>query len=239
MSQAHRTAERREALPSHRSRRRRRESRASRIVPAACWTIIAACVTAFAASLLVPLWFQLNDQRLLLVTSGSMEPYFRAGDAVVVQRISDPSQLRINQVASFYPATSDQLVTHRIIDLKSFPVLEQDDATGSMEPVLGADGEPLTQEYIITKGDANAHPDPNATPWTNVRGVVLRVEPGWGALLHWSHSAQGRAVMLVPPLVLLAAMEIAGIVRERRRARAEAEREKDEEVRLDDAFLLE
>lgn len=239
MSQAQRAEDRREALPTPRSRRRRRESRASRIVPAACWTIIAVCVTAFAASLLVPLWFQLNDQRLLLVTSGSMEPYFRAGDAVIVQRISDPSQLRINQVASFYPATSDQLVTHRIIDLKSFPVLEQNTATGRMEPVYGPDGEQIMQQYIVTKGDANEHPDPNATPWTNVRGVVLSVEPGWGAILHWAHSAQGRATMLVPPLVLLAAMEIGGIIRERRRARAEAQRNRDEEVRFDDAFLLE
>ena len=216
----------------------RRESRASRIVPVACWTIIVVCITAFATSLAVPLWFQLNDQRLLLVTSGSMEPYFRAGDAVVVQRISDPSQLRINQVASFYPATSNQLVTHRIIDLKSFPVLEQNEASGTMEPVLDEDGTPRVQEYIITKGDANDHPDPNATPWTNVRGVVLRVEPGWGAILNWAHSPQGRAAMLVPPLVLLAAMELGGVIRERRRARSEGAKLQ-EEARLDDAYLLE
>ena len=238
MTQPPRADDRREAAPSPRARRRRRESRTSRIIPAACWTIIVVCVTAFAASLAIPLWFQLNDQRLLLVTSGSMEPYFRSGDAVIVQRISDPSQLRINQVASFYPATSNQLVTHRIIDLKSFPVLQQNDESGRMEPLYDESGEPMMLQYIITKGDANEHPDPNATPWTNVRGIVLRVEPGWGAILNWAHSPQGRFVMLVPPLVLLAAMEIGGVIRERRRAQTDEARKLEEE-RLDDAYLLE
>jgi len=237
MGSAQRAEDRREAPPNPRVRRRRRESRSSRIIPAACWTIIAVCITAFATSLAIPLWFQLNDQRILLVTSGSMEPYFRAGDAVIVQRISDPSQLRINQVASFYPATSNQLVTHRIIDLKSFPVLAQNETTGRMDPVLNADGEPETQQYIITKGDANENPDPNATPWTNVRGVVLSVEPSWGAILSWAHSPQGRFAMLVPPLVLLAAMEIGGVIRERRRVRADGARQQ-EEARIDDSYLL-
>jgi len=237
MADGQRTHDRREAPPAPRARRRRRETRTSRIVPAACWTIIAVCVAAFATSLAIPLWYHFNDQRILLVTSGSMEPYFNSGDAVIVQRISDPSQLRINQVASFYPATSNQLVTHRIIDLKSFPVLEQNDATGRMEPVLGENGEPVMQQYIITKGDANDEPDPNATPWTNVRGIVLDVYPGMGELLGWAHSPQGRAVMLVPPLVLLAAMEIGGLVRERRRSRAETPREQ-EEVTIDESILL-
>lgn len=206
-------------------------------MPAACWTIIAVCIAAFATSLAIPLWYQLNDQRILLVTSGSMEPYFRSGDAVIVQRISDPSQLRINQVASFFPATSNQLVTHRIIDLKSFPVLEQNDSTGRMEPVYDANGEPVLQQYIITKGDANDHPDPNATPWTRVRGVVLSVEAGMGAILGWAHSPQGRFAMLTPPLVLLAGMEIGGLIRERRRAKEDGLR-RQEEARLDDAYLL-
>ncbi len=237
MVAAPRAEDRREVPPAPRTRRRRRESRSSRVIPAACWTIVTICVLAFATSLAIPLWYQLNDQRILLVTSGSMEPYFRAGDAVIVQRISDPSQLRINQVASFFPAASDQLVTHRIIDLRALPVLEQNEATGRMEPVLGADGEPSTQKYIITKGDANPYPDPDATPWTNVRGVVLSVEPGMGNILGWAHSPQGRFAMLAPPLVLLAAMEIGGLIRERQRAKAEGQR-RQEEARLDDAYLL-
>ena len=195
------------------------------------------CIAAFATSLAVPLWYQINDQRILLVTSGSMEPYFRAGDAVIVQRISDPSQLRVNQVASFFPAASDQLVTHRIIDLRLLPQLEQDEQSGRMEPVYDANGEPKMLQYIITKGDNNPEPDPNATPWTRVRGVVLSVEPGLGEILGWAHSPQGRFTMLTPPLVLLAAMEIGGLVRERKRAKTEGQR-KQEEMRVDDSYLL-
>jgi len=235
MARTQRLVDRR-AAPPPKPRRKRRRTRSARIIPVVCWTIITVCVLAFAASLAVPLWFQLHDQRILLVTSGSMEPYFRAGDAVIVQRLDDPSQLRINQVVSFYPATSNQLVTHRIVGLKSLPVLDQNPETGRMEPRLDESGQPMMLEYIVTKGDANPDPDPNATPWTNVRGIVLRVEPGMGSVLGWAHSAEGRAAMLAPPLLLLALMEVVALLRERRAPKPEP---KKEEVHFDDALLLE
>ncbi len=212
-----------------------------RITTVALWAVIVVCGGAYAVSLAVPLWFQAQGQRLLIVTSGSMsgsaEGAFDAGDAVVMRRITDASQLRVGQVASFWPTGSDTLVTHRIIGVRLLPVLEQDEATGRMVPTLNpATNMPVQRPYILTKGDANAEPDPNATPLSQVRGVVLGVHPGWGFVLDWARSADGRLVMLGPPLAALATLEIIAVVAERRtRARREAATE--EQRRIDDLLL--
>ena len=209
--------DRRAAPPAARVGRRRPTSLRGRLAHTALWSIVALCLVAYSGSLLVPLWFQLNHQRLLIVTSGSMSPYFDAGDAVVMRQISDPSQLRVGQVASFWPSGSDNLVTHRITALKMLPLLEQDVATGRMVPRLSAEtGKPILRPYILTKGDANATADADATPLTRVRGVVLDVHPQWGAVLDWAHSPNGRFTMLTPPLAILAAMELTAIVQLRR-----------------------
>src|SRR4051812_36708268 len=43
------------------------------------WSVVVVCGFAYAVSLAVPLWFELHDERLLVVTSGSMSPKFDAG----------------------------------------------------------------------------------------------------------------------------------------------------------------
>jgi signal peptidase I len=195
----------------------------ARAVRVALWSLVALCVGAYAASLLVPLWYEVHDRRLLIVTSGSMAPAFRAGDAVVLQHIDDPSELRAGQVVSFWPPGSDELTTHRIEKLTRMAVLEQDAATGRTVPVLDpSTGEPVLREYLVTRGDANPTRDPDAVPVSRVRGVVLGVHPGWGAVLSWAHSDTGRLVMLGPPLIALAGMEVAAVVHARRQRRAAA-----------------
>lgn len=195
-----------------------------RLVAAVAWLVVVVCATAYAVSLLVPLWFQLHDQRVLIVTSGSMSGTaaggFDAGDAVIMRRITDPSQLRVGQVVSFWPPGSDALVTHRIVALHYLPVLRQDEATGRMLPTRDpVTGELVERPFIVTKGDANPAPDPDATPLSRVRGVVLDVYPGWGWVLAWARSAEGRFAMLVPPLVALAVMEVQSLLDSRRAPR--------------------
>src|SRR5665648_424272 len=85
------------------------------------WTAVVTCVGGFTASLAVPAWYGLHDQQLLIVTSGSMSPFVEAGDVAVLQSIDDPSQLRVGQVATFWPPGSKHLVTHRIVDLQMLP----------------------------------------------------------------------------------------------------------------------
>lgn len=191
-----------------------------RLLGIALWTVVIVCGTAYATSLAVPLWFQLHQQRLLIVTSGSMAPKFDAGDAVVLRAVADESDLKVGQIISFWPTgETTQLVTHRIVALRELPALEPD-ATGRMVPKLDAAGNPKTDFYVVTKGDANAEPDVDATPVGRIRGVQLAVHKGWGWVLQWAGSPQGRAVMLAPPLVALATLELLAIG-DNRRARRE------------------
>ncbi|WP_136519050.1 signal peptidase I [Cellulomonas telluris] len=187
---------------------------------AGLWAVVVAGVLAYLTTLAVPLWYQTQGQRLLLVTSGSMEPRFSAGDVVVLRSVTDPSELRPGLVVTFQPVGSSELVTHRIVSVQPLPAMEpvagQD---GPMRPLLNADGEPLLQTYITTQGDANAAPDPDATPVERVRGVLLRVHEGWGRWLEWGTSAVGRATLLVPALVALAGLELVSLAESRRRRR--------------------
>lgn len=187
-----------------------------RVLSAALWTIITIGTLAYAASLAVPLWFQARDERLLIVTSGSMAPYFDAGDAVVMHAVDDASDLKEGQVVSFWPIGSNQLVTHRIVQLITLPLLHVDSTGKSVPTIDPATGQPKTNPYIITKGDANATNDPDATPVTRVRGVVLEVHHHWGFVLDWAGSAKGRAVMLAPPLLSLAILELVAARMDRR-----------------------
>lgn len=180
------------------------------------WTAVVMCVGAFAASLAVPAWYGLHGQQLLIVTSGSMSPFVEAGDVAVLQPIDDPSQLRVGQVVTFWPPGSKHLLTHRVVDLQMLPVLE-DGQDGQMVPRLDGAGEPITRPYVYTKGDANRTRDPNATPLSLVRGVIVAAHPGWGLWLGWAQSPTGRLTMLAPPLVLLGALEVVEALVERRR----------------------
>ena len=186
----------------------------------ALWSVVAVGTLAYLTSLAVPLWFQAQGQRLLIVTSGSMAPQFVAGDVVVLRSVSDPSELKPGLVVTFQPVGATGLVTHRIVSLHNLPAMrEVPDGGGRTEPVLDDAGNPVLQPYIRTQGDANPAPDANATPVERVRGVLLDVHHGWGSVLTWAASAQGRAVMLVPALVALATLEVVSVVEGRRRAR--------------------
>lgn len=207
--------------PPQRRGARPRAPLPQRLVTGALWTVVVAFGMAYALTLAVPAWFSLHDQRLLIVTSGSMSGTrahaFSAGDAVLLQQVTDPSQLKIGQVVTFWPPGSERLVTHRVVALHMLPVLEQDTATGRMVPTLDpATGQPIQRPYVITQGDANPAPDPDAVPLTRVQGVVLDVRPGWGWVLQWSQSAQGRLVLLGPPLAALGVLELLALLRERR-----------------------
>jgi signal peptidase I len=219
-----------------RSARRRPLPGWRRALSIVLWAVVVVCGLAYAVSLAVPLWFEAHDQRLLVVTSGSMSPKFDAGDAVVLRAITDESDLKVNQVISFWPVGSDELVTHRIVALQRIPETTPDQVTGRPVPKLGADGQPKMRSYVITKGDANPYPDVNATPVERVRGVVLAFHPGWGWVLNWAGSNVGRAVMLVPPLIALATLELLA-VHDRRRSGRGRPVEKAGDRRVDELLL--
>ena len=151
----------------------------------------------------VPLWFHLKGEQLLVVTSGSMRPTVKEGDAVVVHPIS-PTELRRNMVITFWTAAQQPRVleTHRIVDLRTLPVTDKDG-----DVVMNGNHAEVRQ-VIQTKGDGNKFADPDMTPVTNVRGVVVAVKQGWGRQLLWAHSPRGRLLLFGPPLLLLLGAEI-------------------------------
>ena len=204
-------------------------------VGALLWTVVAVGGLAYATSLAVPLWYEVHGQRLLIVTSGSMAPRFVAGDVVVLRAITDASELKVDQVVTFRPVGSESLVTHRIVELHQLPALQEDAATGRMVPVLDGNGNPILQPYIVTRGDANSAPDPNATPVSRVRGVVIGWHHHWGTVLSWAGSPQGRATMLVPALVALGVLELLAVLEDRRKP---APARRPAEGRSFDAILL-
>jgi signal peptidase len=177
-------------------------------------SVLAVFVLLILASYAVPLWFQIQGDRLLVVTSGSMAPEIQAGDAVVIRQVTSASQLRPGQVVTFYPTESSQLITHRIVYLAT--VVRRDE---NGQVVVDQNGNELRDPYIRTKGDANATEDPNLTPATQVRGIVREVHPGWGFLLGLAHSPLGRLLLFAPPLLMLAGAELISRVPAGARAR--------------------
>jgi len=64
------------------------------------------------------------------------------------------------------------------------------------------------------------------------------VHPGWGGVLQWAGSPQGRAVMLVPPLLALATLELLAMGDARRERRERPVARTDSADRRVDELLL-
>ena len=177
-------------------------SRAHRTVKVGAWSVAVLGVLLFGASIAVPFVMQMFGLRALTVTSGSMEPVFTPGALVILKEIQSADEVKVGQVVTFWPVDEDHLVTHRIVDLKMLPVLREGPG-GEMVPMTNASGQPEMRPYIMTKGDANLFPDANATPLTQVRGIIVDSHDRWGSILLWAQSAGGKAALLCPALMML------------------------------------
>ena len=126
---------------------------------------------------------RLTGAQLVVVTGGSMVPMYDLGEGLVVR------PLRAGELRAGLPITfrspRGTLTTHRVLSLRE---------------VEG-------RQYVQTKGDANAHPDPDLTPVAAIAGhPVLHVSHGdtiaWLVL-----SPRGRLLLFVLPLLLLVLIE--------------------------------
>ena len=178
-------------------------------------TILGLFFALIVVSYIAPLWFQLQGEQLLVVTSGSMEPEIGVGDAVVIRPITDPSQVRIGQIVTFWSGVEKRLVTHRVIALKS--VVRQTAVGNQLRPTMDQSGNVIQDPFIKTKGDNNPVPDPDLTPVAQVQGIVQEVHTGWGYLLAWAHSPMGRLLLFAPPLLMLLGAELLSHTPERYR----------------------
>lgn len=99
----------------------------------------------------------LADAEVLAIRSGSMSPAIGVGDLVVVERGRQPAA---GEVAAFR-LPSGTIVTHRVVRTAVLP-----------------DG-----NYVETRGDANASPDPVLVPADDVVGTVGVTLPLLGYVL--------------------------------------------------------
>ncbi len=123
----------------------------------------------------------------MVVTSGSMEPAIRVGDAVIM-RPPSPGEIRNGDVITFKPFGSRGLFTHRVV------------AASEIEGNL----------YFQTQGDANATPDPDLTSADAVFGKVALTLPKMGFLLHFAATTRGKMLMIALPLFVLMVREVRG-----------------------------
>lgn len=110
-------------------------------------------------------WSAIPGRRLFVVTSGSMSPTIKVGDAVIVKPIDPPraGSLSSGDVVTFRAANNPRfLITHRIVAVRT-----------------SAGG----RKFYETKGDANASPDASSLEPSRVVGVVTRVVPRLGSVL--------------------------------------------------------
>lgn len=144
-----------------------------------------AVTAAFTAMALLPTM----GMRTMIVLSGSMEPAFQAGDAVVVQQ-TDPTDVQVGDMIAFSGYGTDHLTTHRVI---------------SLHEVKG-------ELHFRTQGDANPDPDANLAPAGGLHGTVRVVLPHAGRLLATMTGRQGKLVILGLPALLLVAGQLRALL---------------------------
>lgn len=138
---------------------------------------------------------QARGAQVLVVASGSMEPTFSAGDAVVVEAVRRRDLVPGAVVTFHAPGEPERLTTHRIVERRLLP-----------------DG-----LYLQTRGDANATPDPNFVPAGSVVGVMSTRVPLVGHWLAFFQTPTGRLVVLGTPLAMLVAAQVRATLADLRR----------------------
>jgi signal peptidase len=150
-----------------------------------------------------PLVFEIRGQTLLVLTSGSMDPKYPAGSAVVAEPVT-PDQLRVGQVITFKETVEgSKYVTHRIVALTTIPKTTPDGT-----PLLDDKGKVIQAYYVKTQGDGNLTADPNLTPVQQVRFLVVDGYSGVGYWLLWSRTLTGKLILFAPPFILLFFSEV-------------------------------
>lgn len=117
--------------------------------------------------------------KVMIVSTGSMEPMLKPGDLIVVKSV-DPLNVQENDVISF-ENSNHTVVTHRVMDVS-------------------------TEEKTIafeTKGDANNVMDDGVVQSDQLVGSLLFSIPKAGYVLNFFKSPTGVAILLVLPLLYI------------------------------------
>jgi signal peptidase I len=126
---------------------------------------------------------ELFGHQIKTVLSGSMEPTFKTGSVIVVEKLTDAKNLKKDDVITF-KKDEKNIVTHRIIE-----VVKQGDNV-----------------FYRTKGDNNESPDMEPVLSQNVVALYSGYTiPFIGYFLKYASSPIGTAILLIVPGLLLLA----------------------------------
>jgi signal peptidase len=164
--------------------------------------VFLACTVAALGALAIPVIPSALGYRVMVVISGSMEPRFHVGDAVLV-RPAAPTNIAVGDTITFQPFGTMELKTHRVIAIER--------RAGHL--------------YFQTQGDANGKPDPDFADSDTVLGTVVLRLPGAGTAFLVLSSPRVRVILVGVPALLIAGQELVRLRAARRawrRARSEA-----------------
>ena len=132
----------------------------------------------------------------MTVLTGSMEPTIPTGSVVMVRPV-DPGTLEVGDIATYQKKEAeDTYITHRITDV---------DTSGR-------------QTRFIFKGDANRGPDLRPVPASAIRGEVWFHVPYLGSIRNVAAGPAGLGLLAMLLLAGYAALQVVGVLRDRRRA---------------------
>ena len=135
--------------------------------------------------------------KTMIVTSGSMEPSIRTGDALLVRSLSSGSSITVGDVITYRSDHNEAMITHRV---------------KAVEEIQG-------ETYYQTQGDANATPDPGLTAAQSVYGKTVVTVPKLGYILYFTATPWGK-LLLIAPLLILWSWALLSLARDFRRPRA-------------------
>lgn len=138
---------------------------------------------------IVGFWFGLKaglrtEYPLLAVASGSMEPTLNVGDLIIVQGVSNISEIHVGMQDDPQPGDiivfwrGGNLIVHRAIN--------------------------KTSTHITTKGDHNTGVDPDPVSINDVVGKVMGHIPWLGNISLFLHTPEGTLVIVLVLVVILA-----------------------------------
>lgn len=157
--------------------------------------ILAICLVVFIGMLTLITYMPLKTPlKMFVVLSGSMEPVVPVGSAVLVERQTSPVQ-RGEVITFIHPNKPVDFVTHRVVGIKQ-------------------EGNTISYQ---TRGDANNTVDQWLVKREAVWGKVALVVPLLGYLISFAKTKLGVVVVIVLPLLFIAASEMRVIIKEIRR----------------------
>ncbi len=120
-----------------------------------------------------------------IVYGGSMGEGLPQGSAAV-SKATSAQELSVGDIIARRVSPDSPVVLHRIVD------------------ITVVDG----QRLFVTQGDANATPDPDPVAFEGTGDRVVYSVPFAGYLLDYAKGGQGRLLLIVAPLALLAVMRL-------------------------------